>query len=234
MDIKSYVSNLCRKLVEFDPDIVEIVQFGSSVYAPKYARDVDLFIATKRKKDYGRYLDLVNPCDAPINVDIIVHEIGEALKEDLLRNILGAFNILYGSGDCIRSLSKSLGDPTFDQAESYIRGALEDFKLSKEAVDPLDKDRRIREAFDALFHAARIASMVYLSTEVTRWGIVRRMLPNPYVEKFEQIIEKLHIEYFYRGNYPKENLEPEFNMWLTKVKDYINRLKMETKRRAEE
>lgn len=28
------------------------------------------------------------------------------------------------------------------------------------------RERHVREAFDALFHAVRIASMVYLSTEV--------------------------------------------------------------------
>ncbi|MHA1593103.1 MAG: hypothetical protein ACTSXX_00020 [Candidatus Baldrarchaeia archaeon] len=29
---------ICKKLLEYDPDIVEIVQFGSSVYAPTCPR----------------------------------------------------------------------------------------------------------------------------------------------------------------------------------------------------
>jgi hypothetical protein len=42
MDIQLIV----RKLLEYDPEIVEIVQFGSSVYAPEHARDPDLLIIT--------------------------------------------------------------------------------------------------------------------------------------------------------------------------------------------
>jgi len=42
MDIQLIV----RKLLEYDPEIVEIVQFGSSVYAPEHARDLDLLIIT--------------------------------------------------------------------------------------------------------------------------------------------------------------------------------------------
>jgi len=42
MDIQLVV----RKLLEYDPEIVEIVQFGSSVYAPEHARDLDLLIIT--------------------------------------------------------------------------------------------------------------------------------------------------------------------------------------------
>ena len=42
MDIQLIV----RKLLEYDPEIVEIVQFGSSVYEPEHARDLDLLIIT--------------------------------------------------------------------------------------------------------------------------------------------------------------------------------------------
>ena len=33
---------ICKRLLGYDKDIVEIIQFGSSVYAPEYALDVDL------------------------------------------------------------------------------------------------------------------------------------------------------------------------------------------------
>jgi len=41
--------NIILALKEHDPDIVEIVQFGSSVYAPRYARDLDLLVIKKEE-----------------------------------------------------------------------------------------------------------------------------------------------------------------------------------------
>lgn len=48
------MEELCRRLVKYDGDIVEIIQFGSSVYAPEYSRDVDLLVITRRAKDYSK------------------------------------------------------------------------------------------------------------------------------------------------------------------------------------
>ncbi len=78
-------------------------------------------------------------------------------------------------------------------------------------LTPLDRDRLIRKAFDSLFHAARIASMVYISTEVSRWGPIRREFPEPYKSRFEGFINTLHIKYFYNGEYLKEKAKEEFN-----------------------
>jgi hypothetical protein len=49
MDIQLVV----RKLLEYDPEIVEIVQFGSSVYAPEHARDPDLLVITGSIRERG-------------------------------------------------------------------------------------------------------------------------------------------------------------------------------------
>jgi hypothetical protein len=70
MDIQLIV----RKLLEYDPEIVEIVQFGSSVYAPEHARNLDLLVITGRMKEYSGYLDAV----ADFNADIIVLEVGKS------------------------------------------------------------------------------------------------------------------------------------------------------------
>jgi predicted nucleotidyltransferase len=77
MDIQLVV----RKLLEYDPEIVEIVQFGSSVYAPEHARDLDLLVITGRMEEYSGYLDAV----ADFNADIIVLEVGKIPEESLLR-----------------------------------------------------------------------------------------------------------------------------------------------------
>ena len=37
------------------------------------------------------------------------------------------------------------------------------------------------------------------------------------------VINTLHIDYFYNGNYP-ENYEEEFEKWHEKVEDFVRRL----------
>jgi hypothetical protein len=67
-------------LLPHDQDILEIIQFGSSVYAPKYAGDIDLPIVTKHKKDYSGYFNIANAEDASINIDVVVYEVGEKAR----------------------------------------------------------------------------------------------------------------------------------------------------------
>ena len=64
---------ICKRLLVYDKDIVEVIQFGSSVYAPEYARDVDLLVITKDKKEYGGYLDCL--ADLPFDTDVVVKEL---------------------------------------------------------------------------------------------------------------------------------------------------------------
>jgi hypothetical protein len=225
IDLREFV----KRLLEYDPDIVEVVQFGSSVYAPEYARDVDILVITRKMKEYNGYLDVLNLEGSPMNIDVLVLEVGKILKRDLLRSILGSFRLLYGEGKYLLEYAKYLGDPTFEEARSSLRVAASLLKLALETVNPLDKDRICREAFDALFHAARIASMVYLSTEISRWGLIKRELPEPYRTSFNDFISTLHIKYFYNGEYPRENIEEEFNKWFRRVEEYISKLELEVK-----
>ena len=67
---------ICKRLVGYDKDIVEIIQFGSSVYASEYARDVDLLVITRGKKEYGGYLDCL--ADLPFDMDVMVKEVGKS------------------------------------------------------------------------------------------------------------------------------------------------------------
>ncbi|MBI3361505.1 MAG: hypothetical protein HY023_10385, partial [Chloroflexi bacterium] len=41
------LSHLCELLRRADPDIVEIVLFGSATYAPALAKDVDVVVTTR-------------------------------------------------------------------------------------------------------------------------------------------------------------------------------------------
>jgi hypothetical protein len=113
--------------------------------------------------------------------------VGTKLREDFIRGVLGAFNILYGDGKHLLEYTKMLRDLTFDETGAALRVARRLFNLAKETSEVLDRDRLFREAFDSLFHAARIAVITYLSTEVSRWGLLRRMLPEPYNKQSKRI-----------------------------------------------
>ena len=45
---KRHLRQLCEALKKADTDIIDIIQFGSSVYAPDLARDVDLLSKARR------------------------------------------------------------------------------------------------------------------------------------------------------------------------------------------
>jgi len=199
---QEYLEELCKKLIKYDQDIIEIVQFGSSVYAPKYSRDIDLLVITKKAKEYNGYLDIANLKDAHVDVDILVLNINDKPRKELLRGVLDAFKILYGSGEYLLKCAKYLGDPTFEEAKSSLRVADSLLKLALETVNPLDKDRLCREVFGALFYVARIASMVYFSTEVGRWGFIKRKLPEPYGTSFNEFINTLHIKILLQWKLP--------------------------------
>lgn len=193
---------------------------------------MDLLVITKDVKDYGGYLDAANPEGSSFNTDVVVFRVGQTSGKDFIRNVLGAFKVLYGDGQQLLKYAEILGDPTFDEAKSSLRVASSLMKLSLETENQLDRDRLAREAFDALFHAARIASMVYLSAEVTRWGPIRRSLPEPHKGRFEAFINTLHVKYFYNGEYPKEKARKEFDRWFKRVDKYVHGLESKVRVRA--
>ena len=217
---------ICRRMLGYDKDIVEIIQFGSSVYAPEYARDVDLLVITKDKKEYGGYLDCLDDFD--FICDVVVREAGDKVKSGFACNILGAFEILYGKGEYLKEMMEDF-EPRFREARSYIRGAKEDMGMAGRSEDEDDRDRRIRTAFNSLFHTARLAAMSYSATENTRWGGIRRRLPLPYRAEFEEFINTLHVEYFYNGNYP-ENYKEAFEKWHRKVEEFVSKLEKKKER----
>lgn len=239
------LKKICKRLIMRDPDIVEIVQFGSSVYMPEYARDLDLLVFTKVRKDYGVYLDatceVYDELDFPYNIDVIPCEVGKQLDRLLGIGVLGSYEILYGNGSYLRDATRQvreylkslLDNPTFKDAWSHVTGvggAINDFKSAKRAKTPSDRDRCLREAFDHLFHASRIASAAYLSIEETRWGRIKRRLPSPYKEEFREITNTMQIKYFYEGDYPHETVKEESNKWLKSVEEYVKKLEAEVRR----
>ena len=120
---------ICRRLLGYDKDIVEIIQFGSSVYAPEYARDVDLLVITRRKKEYGGYLDCLD--ELGMDFDIVVKEEGEVLRSDFACQILGAFEILHGDGRYLAEITKDF-DPSYEEEFEKWHKRVEEFIVKLE------------------------------------------------------------------------------------------------------
>ncbi len=217
------LDEVCAALRCADPDIVEIVQFGSSVYAPDLARDVDLLVTTKAKKDDDRYFDAVDRTGCPLAVDVVTIEAGEKLHA-LAASVWPAHRVLYGSGAWLKEEVGGMAIPEPEEIDAALRAAQADFRTATESANVHDKDRRCRTAFNALFDAARLAAMRYLGTGEARWGQLRRNLPAAHAEEFRQIIRTVHIQYFYEGRYPRETVQREFEAWRSRVERFIRDL----------
>ena len=227
----STLGEMCRKLIDYDPNIVEVVQFGSSVYMLDYANDLDLLIFTRGGKDYDGYYDCL--MGLPFDVDILVKEVGVKLVDDLAIQVRGAYKVLYGDGRYLheatdgalnRLVERLRANPTFEEARSCIRRSKRNMRLAFQVKNAVDRDGHIRDAFNQLAHACRIASLTYLSIEGLGWRGITRRLPSPLKKRFRAVFSKLHVEYFYDGSYPKERAREEFDKWLKKVDEYVKEL----------
>jgi hypothetical protein len=217
------LQRVVRALRASDPDIIEIVQFGSSVYAPRLARDVDLLVLTRAKKDYGVYLDAAE--GYPKNVDIVPKEPGESIGADIALSILTFGKTLYGNGMTRKEAMRTMPVPTFEQARKRIRMAEQDLARAKQETDEDYRDARIMLAFDWLFDAARYAAMTFLAMdEQTRWSELPKKLPAPFNKQFREYISFLHVQFKYQGTYPKDHVDETFQEWRGKVSAFVNAL----------
>ena len=218
---KRELDNLCETLRAADADIRDIVMFGSFVYAPSLAQDIDLVVTTTKRKDYGVYLDAV--ADFPINVDVIARQPGEKIGDRIAWGIKAVGQVLAGDGE---TLEEVRGTPVlpFERLRKIFCLADEHLSNAQNAQDPYIKDDAYKDAFNKLFDVARNAAMAYLGSEQTRWGQLRRALPQPFSERFREIIDTLHINYGYDGNYPIDDVDEEFQRCRDLVEQFVDDL----------
>lgn len=218
---KRELENLCETLYAADADIRDIVMFGSFVYAPSLARDIDLVVTTTKRKDYGVYLDAV--ADFPINVDVIARQPGEKIGDRIAWGIKAVGQVLAGDGKTIEEV-RATRAPSFERVRKIFCFADEHLSNAQNAQDPYIKDDAYKDAFNKLFDVARNAVMAYLNSEQTRWGQLRRALPQPFSERFREIIDTLHINYGYDGEYPEDDVDEEFQRYRDIVKQFVDDL----------
>lgn len=180
---ESTIEEIRNRLIDYDPEIVEIVQFGSSIYLPDLANDLDLLVFTKEKKgDCFDYLKELEGLDLPPKVDLILHRPGEPL-DGLTLGVLGANKLIYGEGKFLKESTKDY-NPSFDEAWVSLETGKKYMEVSKEAEGELLRDRHRRDAFNALSHAARMASLIYLAKEGLGWRGIEKELPGDLGKKF--------------------------------------------------
>ena len=229
--INSYLKNrlrqLCQKLKEADPDIIDIIQFGSSVYAPDLARDVDLLITTRSKKEEELYWEVFDELE--LGVDVIVRTPGESMGEDLAASIRLMGEVILGDGETLKEAEAFMAVPTFERARECIATADSILRLAQKSENEIRKDEYYRVAFNRLFDSARLAVMAFLNTENSRWGQLRKALPKPFKDQFRRIVNTLHIQYSYDGNYPKDNPDGAFAHWRQEVEEFIEKLEQKAK-----
>ena len=218
--MKNDLQAVCQALLQADPDIAEIIQFGSSVYAPDLARDVDLVVTTHARKDSAVYWDALLDYD----VDLVVREPGQPVGRDIALSIRAWSRSLYGNGQTRKEVMAYMTIPTYEEARKLLTLADENLALAQQAQDEFFRDQRYRDAFNTLFHAARYAAMTFVHTEETRWGRVRRQLPSPFDTRFRDFIETLHVECGYHGEYPRDTAGEFYAHWRKAVSRFIDDL----------
>ena len=214
--------HLCQVLRDADPDIIDIIQFGSSVYAPDLAQDIDLLVTTRSKKNEDLYWDTFS--DSDLGVDVIVRTPGQQMGRDIAASVRLMGEVLYGTGKTLKEAEVYMDIPTYDRARKSLQTAEANFISAQQANDPVLKDEFYRIAFDRLFDAARYAVMAYLNTDNSRWGQLRSALSHPLNEQFRRLINTLHIQYSYDGNYPQADPDSAFAQWRQEVGQFIQNL----------
>ena len=224
-ELEQRLEELCQKLLRADPDIQEIIQFGSSVYAPDLALDLDLLVTTTAKKETDVYWDAV--AYWPVNVDVVVREPGERIGDWIAWGVLATHRVLYGNNATIKEARTAMAIPTYDEVREQMLNADQYLENGHHAPTEFRRDGHYRTAFNALFDAARMAAMAYLVMEETRWGELRRAVPAPHAEEFRRFMDVLHVAYFYNGDYPRQDVEAEFRRWRHRVSRFIETLEQE-------
>jgi hypothetical protein len=213
---------LCETLKATDADLVDIIQFGSSVYAPDLARDIDLLVTTKSKENEDLYWDTF--ADLDLGADVIVRTPGQPMGKDIAASIRLMGNLLCGEGQTFKEAEAYVATPTFARARIILETADANFASAQQTAHVIEKDEFYKVAYDRLFDAARYAVMAYLNTDNARWGQLRHLLPSPFDQEFRRIINTLHIQYGYDGNYPQNDPDGAFAKWRQEVEQFIQRL----------
>jgi hypothetical protein len=214
------LSAIGQALRDVDSDLVSVVLFGSAVYAPDLARDLDFLVISHNPKEQQRYQDAALQVAQGWEVDVIVCKVGEKVRG--LAGAVRAFGkVLWGDERWLWEVTKDMPVPTFDDARRAVRRAERLCQAALAAADEGERDDNWRDAYNWLFEAVRRGAMAFLNTQESRWGVLRGQLPQPFQDEFREFINALHIRFWYEGDYPRDNPEWHFQTWRDRVAQFI-------------
>lgn len=215
------LEQVVARLRRTDPRIRAIVLFGSAVWAPDLARDLDILVVTEsepREGDDGQ--DLFR--DLPCSVDLVIRRVGDPLGS--LAAAVRAGRLLWGDPRVIREALSGMPVPSPAEVWQTIHAAEDYARLAQAASNPWRQDRHYRTAFNTLFEAARLAVMHYLGTEEERWGQLQKALPPVFASSFRRLVHHLHIRFWYEGDYPRDRPLEAFEQWKEEVQGFVQAL----------
>jgi hypothetical protein len=150
---QAQLRQLCESLKKTDADLIDIIQFGSSVYAPDLARDIDLLVTTRSREKEELYWDTFANLD--LGVDVIVRTPDQPIGKDIAASIRLMGNLLCGEGQTLREAEAYAAVTTFERARIILETADANFVLAQKNKDLVLKDEFYKIAHDRLFDAAR-------------------------------------------------------------------------------
>jgi hypothetical protein len=119
---EALLTNIVIALRRADPEVVSVVLFGSAVYAPDLARDLDFLVISHNPKEQQRYQDAALQVAQGWEVDVIVCKVGEKVRG--LAGAVRAFGkVLWGDERWLWEVTKDMPVPTFEDARRTIREA---------------------------------------------------------------------------------------------------------------
>ncbi len=148
---QNQLRKICQSLKAADADVVDIIQFGSSVYAPDLARDVNLLITTRNKKDEDLYLDAF--LELEIGVDVIVRTPGQVMGKDIAASVFLLGKVLLGNGQTMKEAKGFMAAPTFERARTSLKTADTNLSHAQRCKRVMLKDEYYKVAFNRLFGA---------------------------------------------------------------------------------
>ena len=214
------LADIVQAFRDADADLMAVILFGSAVYAPDLARDLDFLVISHNPKEQRRYQDAALQVAQGWEVDVIVCKVGEKVRG--LSGAVRAFGkVLWGDERWLWEVTKDMPVPTFEDARRTIAEAEMDAQEAMRSQDAWHADSRWRSAYNWLFEAVRRGAMAFLNTQESRWGVLRGQLPEPFQDEFREFINALHIRFWYEGDYPRDNPEWHFQTWRDRVAQFI-------------
>ncbi|MBU1053869.1 MAG: hypothetical protein KKC46_08570 [Proteobacteria bacterium] len=109
----------------------------------------------------------------------------------------------------------------FEDTFKTLKEARQKFVLAL-SMEPAQRDGQIKLAFFTLYESARLANTMYVARK--HYAMEDGGLLSWAKSEFQQITETIYLKYYRQGNYPKQDLEADFERWFERIRLHINRL----------